>query len=282
MECGDIVYQCKPRGSFKKENKSIIVGDYVDIAITDEIDNEAVIDSVYEQKNMLIRPSVANITKLILVFSVLEPKLNLYIIDSFLVVAKKNNIDAVICFSKTDLDEEQSYKEAVKLYKDLGYETVEISSINNVGIEELKSKISGNINVVAGPSGAGKSSLINELSVDFNQAISSISTKLQKGKNTTTYATLLKMPMKDSYIADTPGFTSIRATDIDINELKDYFVEFEKYSDGCKFKNKCLHENEPSCSVKTALEEGKIYKSRYDSYIRMLGEIKKYENGGRY
>ena len=191
-------------------------------------------------------------------------------------------IDVVICFSKTDLDEKQSYKEAVKIYEDIGYETVEISSINNTGIEELKSKISGNINVVAGPSGAGKSSLINELSGDFNQAISSISTKLQKGKNTTTYATLLKMPMKDSYIADTPGFTSIKATDIKINELKDYFVEFDKYSEGCKFKNKCLHENEPSCSIKTALEEGKIYKNRYDSYIRMLSEIKKYENGGRY
>ena len=136
--------------------------------------------------------------------------------------------------------------------------------------------------MVAGPSGAGKSSLINNVSSDFNQAISSISSKLQKGKNTTTYATLLKMPMKDSYIADTPGFTSIKATDIKINELKDYFIEFDKYSEGCKFKNKCLHENEPSCSIKTALEEGKIYKSRYDSYIRMLSEIKKYENGGRY
>lgn len=282
MECDNVIYQCKPRGSFKKENKSIIVGDYVDIAITDEIDNEAVIDFVYEQKNMLIRPSVANITKLILVFSVLEPKLNFYIIDSFLVLAKKNNIDVVICFSKTDLDKEQTYKEAVKIYEDIGYETVEISSVNNTGIEELKSKISGNINVIAGPSGAGKSSLINNVSSDFNQAISSISSKLQKGKNTTTYATLLKMPMKDSYIADTPGFTSIKATDIKINELKDYFVEFDKYSEGCKFKNKCLHENEPSCSIKTALEEGKIYKSRYDSYIRMLSEIKKYENGGRY
>lgn len=282
MECGDTIYQCKPRGTFKKDKKSIIVGDYVDIAITDEIDNEAVIDIVYEQKNMLIRPSVANITKLILVFSVMEPKLNLYIIDSFLVVAKKNNIDAVICFSKTDLDEEQTYKKVVNMYEDIGYETVEISSVNDIGIEKLKSKISGNITVVAGPSGAGKSSLINKLSGDFNQAISSISTKLQKGKNTTTYATLLKMKMLNSYVADTPGFTSIRATDINVNELKDYFVEFKKYGDGCKFKNKCLHENEPSCTVKSALSEGKIFKSRYDSYIRMLGEIKKYENGGKY
>ena len=114
MECGDTIYQCKPRGTFKKDKKSIIVGDYVDIAVTDEIDNEAVIDFVYEQKNMLIRPSVANITKLILVFSVMEPKLNLYIIDSFLVVAKKNNIDAVICFSKTDLDEEKTYKKVLR------------------------------------------------------------------------------------------------------------------------------------------------------------------------
>ena len=230
---------------------------------------------------MLVRPNVSNITKLILLFSVKDPKLNAYLIDSFLVMANKNNIDVVLCFSKIDLDKEKKYKEITKIYQNIGYEVVEISSKNDIGIQDIRTKIKNDITVIAGPSGVGKSSLINKLSSEFNQATSSISTKLQKGKNTTTYATLLKMS-KDSYIADTPGFTSLKILDIQKDELKDYFVEFKDYNGTCKYANKCLHEYEPDCIIKEELEKDTISKSRYDSYIRMLNEIKNAEKRRKY
>ncbi|EHL15165.1 ribosome small subunit-dependent GTPase A [Peptoanaerobacter stomatis] len=275
------VYESKPRGSFKKDKQNIIVGDYVDISILDEENKKAVVEKVYNRKNMLIRPSIANITKMILVFSVKNPKLNTFLIDNFLVIAEKEQIDVVICFSKIDLDEEKNYKNIIKIYQDIGYQTVEISSNDNIGIEDIKLKISGNITVIAGPSGAGKSSLINCISDRFSQTTSDISMKLQKGKNTTTYATLLEFA-KNSYIADTPGFTSLKITDIDKYELKDYFLEFKKFEDDCKFASKCLHEHEPYCGVKNAVKNGDIQKSRYDSYLKILDDIKKFEKRRKY
>ena len=192
---------------------------------------------------MLVRPNVSNITKLILLFSVKDPKLNAYLIDSFLVMANKNNIDVVLCFSKIDLDKEKKYKEITKIYQNIGYEVVEISSKNDIGIQDIRTKIKNDITVIAGPSGAGKSSLINKLSSEFNQATSSISMKLQKGKNT-------------------PGFTSLKILDIQKDELKDYFVEFKEHNGACKYANKCLHEHEPNCIIKEELEKENISKSR--------------------
>ncbi|MBF1050928.1 MAG: ribosome small subunit-dependent GTPase A [Peptostreptococcaceae bacterium] len=241
VEYENKIYEAKPRGSFKKDNTNILVGDYVDILVLDEENKKAVLEKVYDRKNMLVRPNVSNITKLILLFSVKDPKLNAYLIDSFLVMANKNNI----------------------------------------GIQDIRTKIKNDITVIAGPSGAGKSSLINKLSSEFNQATSSISMKLQKGKNTTTYATLLKMS-KDSYIADTPGFTSLKILDIQKDELKDYFVEFKEHNGACKYANKCLHEHEPNCIIKEELEKENISKSRYESYIRMLNEIKNAEKRRKY
>lgn len=275
------LYEAKPRGSFKKDGQTIIVGDYVDISILDEENKKAVIEQVHNRKNMLIRPSVANITKIILLFSVKEPKLNVSLIDNFLVMAEKEHIDVVLCFAKIDLDKEKSYKKISDIYKNIGYEVVEISSYDNIGIREIKSKIKDDITVVAGPSGAGKSSLINKLSDSFNQQTSNISIKLQKGKNTTTYATLLELS-DNSYVADTPGFTSLKVSDIEKEDLKQYFIEFRQYEGKCKFSNKCLHEKEPDCKIKQALEEEKINESRYNSYIRILNEIKNFEKRRKY
>lgn len=230
---------------------------------------------------MLIRPSIANITKMILVFSVKNPKINISLIDKFLIVAENKHIDVILCFSKTDLDEDKEYRTIANIYKKIGYEVIECSIIDNIGRQELISKIHGDIIVIAGPSGVGKSSLINTLSDNFYQATSNISMKLQKGKNTTTYATLLEFD-KDSYIADTPGFSSLKIDDITKEELKDYFIEFDKYSSNCKFKAKCLHELEPSCAVREALEDNLIEKSRYESYIRILNEIKENEKRRKY
>lgn len=274
-------YEAKPRGSFKKDKKDIIVGDYVDISVINQEDKTAVIEKVFVRKNSLIRPSVANITKIILLFSVKEPKINISLIDNFLVMAEKKHIDVILCFGKIDLDKEKSYKKIVDIYKNIGYETVEISSYDKIGIDEIKSKIDKDITVIAGPSGAGKSSLINCLSKDFNQQTSNISIKLQKGKNTTTYASLLKI-FEGSYIADTPGFTSLKISDMEKEELKYCFLEFRKYEGKCKFSNKCLHESEPDCFVKEGVEKGEISKLRYNSYIKMLNEIKNFEKRRKY
>lgn len=196
-------------------------------------------------------------------------------------MAENKHIEAILCFSKIDLDEKKDYKKISDIYKKIGYEIIEYSAIYNIGKEDLLSKINGDIIVIAGPSGVGKSSLINTLSDDFCQATSNISLKLQKGKNTTTYTTLLDFA-DNSYIADTPGFSSLKLDDITKDELKYYFVEFEKYSLKCKFGNKCLHDLEPSCCVREAFENNLIEKSRYKSYISILNEIKQNQKRRKY
>lgn len=268
------MYESKALGNFNKGKDSIVVGDIVKIELNNDTQNTAKIIDVYERKNFLKRPYISNVDLAVVTFSVKEPQLNPYVIDSFLATIEKEDIDILICFSKVDLDKEKSYKKIENIYKNIGYKTIGVSAVNGENINELKDYLYGKTSVFAGPSGAGKSSLINEFSVKFNLKTSEISKKLQRGKNTTTYAELLKINDK-TYIADTPGFTSIKLSDVEFNEVKNFFIEFNEYSPYCKFSSSCLHYKEPGCTVKDALENGYINESRYENYIKIMEELKK-------
>lgn len=265
-----IVYESKSRGNLNKGNHSIIVGDRVSIT-PDEKNCAAIIEKIYDRKNMLKRPQIANIDQAIAVFSVKEPQLNTFVIDSFISTIEKEGIDIVICFSKIDLDKDKAYRKISKIYSDIGYDIIEFSDREYENIDAIKKVLSGKTTVFAGPSGVGKSSLINCISEDFNLKTGQISTKLQKGKNTTTYVQLLKVD-ENSYVADTPGFTSIRLDDIPKTHLKEYFVEFATYCSDCKFTNSCLHWKEPDCGVKSKVGEY-IHNSRYENYIKILEKL---------
>lgn len=275
------IYESKPRGIFKKEKKNIIVGDFVEITLKDDTTNEAVIETIYPRKNSLIRPNVANIDNMVVVFAAKEPLFNYYLADVFLATTENVNINTILAINKIDLDENQDYLKQEEVYSKIGYKTVSISAHNNIGIDELKNLLLPGSTVISGPSGVGKSSIINKIIGNSEQKTSKISTKLQKGKNTTTYATMI--PIEDGkYIVDTPGFTSIKLDNIDKYDLKKCFVEFEQYDDNCYFGAKCLHDKEPYCSVKDALAEGKIFQSRYDSYLTILSELSKKDNRRNY
>lgn len=267
------VYECKGRGILRKENIVPVVGDDVIISITDEKLQKGMLEEILDRKNLLIRPPISNVTKAILVFAVKTPDPNLSLIDRFIVLAEKEGLEIVICFNKIDLQDESSYLDKLSVYKRAGYKVIPVSAEKDLGIKELKKELNGHVTVVAGPSGAGKSSLINRIDSSLELKTSDISQKSGRGKHTTRYAQLIEIG-ENSLIADTPGFSSLTLDMLEDNELKEYFIEFHEFDHDCKFGFKCIHENEPGCMVKKAVEENNLPLERYESYLQLLGEIR--------
>lgn len=273
VEIDDKVYECRARGAFKHKNIEFVVGDKVDIELTDEENSKGVIIKLYRRKNLLKRPPIANVTQAVLLFSVKSPDPNFSLIDRFLIITGRQNVDTVICFNKIDLDDEGLVDKMIANYKESGSPAFAICAKTGYNIDELKKHLKDNISVVAGPSGAGKSTLINKLVKGLELQTGDVSHKIGRGKHTTRHTQLIEIE-KDSFVADTPGFSSIEVFEIPENELKSYFLEFEDFDHSCRFGSKCLHENEPQCGVKEAVERNEIPINRYESYLQLLGEIR--------
>lgn len=270
------LFECKARGIFRKEKITPLVGDDVLISIVDSENKKAVLEEIKERKTELIRPQIANVDKALIVFSVKEPTPNLSLLDRFIVLAEKENLDIVIILTKVDLIDQEELEKIKQIYEISGYKVILVSSKQNLNIDKVKDELVGNVVVFAGPSGVGKSSLLNQIDNNFNLETGKVSDKIKRGKHTTRHAELLKLEC-GGMVADTPGFSSLNLDDIEYNELKEYFIEFDKFDD-CKFGFKCVHENEPDCSVKEAVQNGEISEVRYKSYLQLLNEIK---NGKR-
>ena len=238
------LYECRARGIFRKNKITPLVGDRVSISVVDEENKKGVVEEIEERDTELVRPPIANVDKALIVFAIKNPSPNLSLLDRFIVLAEKENLEIVIVFTKVDLDTDG----------------------------ELLGELKENTVVFAGPSGVGKSSLLNEVDKNFELKTGEVSDKIKRGKHTTRHAELLKLEC-GGMVADTPGFSSLTLDDIDESELKEYFIEFDKYDD-CRFGSRCIHENEPSCAVKEAVENGDISKKRYESYIQLLNEIR--------
>lgn len=280
VDTGKDIIECKARGIFRKKNLSPLVGDNVSISIVDEEEKKGIIEEVFERKSELIRPPVANIDKVLITFAVKEPKPNLSLLDRFIVFSEREGLDIVILLTKTDLDLDGSItKEIEAEYSKIGYKVISVSNEENINIDAVKEEMKGCISVFAGQSGVGKSSILNSIDPDFNLKTSEISQKLGRGKHTTRHAELFRIG-EDSIIADTPGFSSFELNDIDIEELQEYFIEFKNLED-CRFGSKCIHKNEPDCEVKNAVEEGKISRRRYESYLQIMEEINNYNMKNR-
>lgn len=269
-------YVCKARGIFKKDKTLLLVGDKVEIRVTDEEEKEGIIEELFPRTNLLVRPPIANVTKALLFFSIKDPEPNRSLIDRFIVLASEQNLEVSLCFSKTDLDEDGRLDALAQIYKGLGYPFFDISTYEGRNIQELKNDLKGHITVIAGPSGAGKSSFINTLNEDFEIKTGKVSEKIGRGRHTTRHTELLKID-EDSWIADTPGFSSLSLEHIPSKELKEYFVEFHDYDIDCKFGYDCIHDKEPDCRVREALEQGRIGAERYESYKQLLKEIQEQE-----
>lgn len=266
------IYECKAKGIFRNKKIKPLVGDNVEIDIIDEEKRIGNIVEIAERTNELIRPAVANIDQSLVVFAVMRPDPNINLLDRFLVMMERQDVPVIICFNKVDLVPEEELIELRDTYVNAGYHVIFTSTLNGNGVEDVKRILIGKTTAFAGPSGVGKSSMLNAVIPDANSETGGISEKIGRGKNTTRHTEIFNLE-DETYIMDTPGFTSLYTNDFEKEELKWYFPEFREYEGKCRF-NGCIHENEPDCAVKDALEEGKISESRYKNYLQMLDEIK--------
>ena len=267
------IYECRARGIFRKNKITPLVGDRVSISVVDEENKKGVVEEIEKRDTELVRPPIANVDKALIVFAIKNPAPNLSLLDRFIVLAEKENLEIVIVFTKVDLDADGELLEELKsIYEVSGYKVIPVSNKLKLNIDKIKEELKENTVVFAGPSGVGKSSLLNEVDKNFELKTGEVSDKIKRGKHTTRHAELLKLEC-GGMVADTPGFSSLTLDDTDESELKEYFIEFDKYDD-CRFGSRCIHENEPSCAVKEAVENGEISKKRYESYIQLLNEIR--------
>lgn len=266
------LYECKAKGVFRKEKIKPLVGDIVEIDILDEEEKKGNIVEILERKNELIRPAVANIDQALVVFAVTKPKPHFNLLDRFLIMMESKEIPVILCFNKKDIATEPEIQELRDIYETCDYQMIFTSALQEENVNELKELLRGKTTAIAGPSGVGKSSLINIFQPDANMETGSISEKIERGKHTTRHSELIWIE-DDTYIMDTPGFSSLYTNEFEKEELKYYFREFEEYEGQCKFLG-CDHIHEPNCAVKQALEEGKIHPVRYKNYIEMYNELK--------
>ncbi len=275
---GTGIFECKAKGIFRKEKIKPLVGDNVEMELLDAQEKTGNIISILPRRNELIRPSVANIDQALVIFAVEKPKPNFNLLDRFLIMMEQRQIETIICFNKRDLVNSQELDSLRAIYEPCGYQVLTVSAKRQQGLEEVREVLQNRTTTVAGPSGVGKSSIINLLSPEADMETGTLSEKIDRGKHTTRHSQLLYID-KETYIMDTPGFSSLYLTDIGQENLKDYFREFQKYEPFCRFQG-CSHIHEPDCGVKAALAEGSISPVRYENYV-MLYEDRKNNKGGR-
>lgn len=265
-------YECKAKGIFRNQNVKPLVGDNVELEILDETNCIGNIHSILPRKNSLIRPSVANVDQAIILFALKEPDPNLNLLDRFLIVMAQQNVPVSICFNKSDIAEESDIAKLKQLYESCGYPVCCISTYTKEGLNVMKEWLDGKTTVLAGPSGVGKSSLVNFIKPDAEMETGEISKKIKRGKHTTRHSEFFAVNA-DTFLLDTPGFSTIYLEDMTEEEVKDYFPEFEPYEKQCRFIG-CAHIGEKECGVKDAVKQGKIPASRYENYKLLYQEQK--------
>ena len=266
-------YEAYARGKFKNEEITPLVGDMVEIEITEQESNAAIIEKIMPRKNEIKRPKMANIDQIIFIVSTKNPKPDLLMLDKQLAYVEKLKIEPIIVVNKIDLGD--TYKQIHELYTKIGYKVLVTSAKQNEGIEELKQELRNKISVFSGNSGVGKSSIINAIFGTDKTQEGEISQKNKKGKNTTTDTKLYELE-ENTYIADTPGFSSFEINEIESTELDRYFREFKQEIQNCEYVG-CTHIKEENCGIKDAIEKGIISKERYERFCKMYEELKEKE-----
>lgn len=273
VQDGERLIQCRGRGVFRKNKVTPLVGDEVEYQADN--DQEGYVLEIFSRKNELIRPPICNVDQAILVFSAVEPDFSTSLLDRFLVLIEANDIDPVIVISKMDLILTNEVKEKVlsyaKDYEKIGYNVVLTSTVESTVGKDLLPILNDKISVFAGQSGVGKSSLLNVLRPELELKTDDISTHLGRGKHTTRHVELIAVG--SGFVADTPGFSSLEFTGIEVEDLTYCFPEMHERSGNCKFRG-CTHVKEPACAIKEALESGEIPQYRYEHYLTFVEEIR--------
>ena len=250
-------YECRAKGIFRKDKFKPLVGDNVDITVLDEKELEGSVTEIHKRKNSLIRPAVANVDQALVIFAIMM---------------EREGVPAVICFNKKDLATTEELEFLYETYQSCGYQVILSSALKGEGLDEIEEVLQGRTTVVAGPSGVGKSSLTNSLQEEVEMETGEISRKLKRGKHTTRHAQIIPVA-QDTFLVDTPGFSSLYIENMEEQELKDYFPEFRRYEGQCRFQG-CRHIHEPGCAVKEALENNEISRLRYEDYLELHQELK--------
>lgn len=269
---GHGIYECKAKGIFRKDHVKPLVGDDVIVDVLDESKMLGNIREILPRRSALIRPAVANVDQALVIFSIVKPNPNFNLLDRFLIRMERQNLPTIICFNKQDIATDDEKDALRKGYETCGYQVCFVSALENEGLEQIKALLAGKTTTVAGPSGVGKSSLINQLAPKANMETGAISEKIARGKHTTRHSEIIAIG-EETYIVDTPGFTSLDISEITKEELGSYYPEFAQYEPCCKFSG-CAHISEPSCGVKDAVEAGKISRVRYENYKVLYQELK--------
>ncbi len=276
------VYECKAKGIFRKEHIKPLVGDDAVMDVIDEKEKTGNIRKILPRKNALLRPAVANVDQALILFAIVKPNPNFNLLDRFLIRMERQDLKTVICFNKQDIasaDEKESLRRA---YETCGCRVLFISVLKKEGLEQVKEILAGKTTAVAGPSGVGKSSLINLLAPEANMETGAVSAKIDRGRHTTRHSEIIALG-ENTYIVDTPGFTSLDISGITKEELGSFYPEFVRYEPYCKFSG-CAHITEPSCGVKDAVARNEISRVRYENYKTLyqeLKEVRRYNGANR-
>ncbi|MBQ5699321.1 MAG: ribosome small subunit-dependent GTPase A [Lachnospiraceae bacterium] len=266
------VYECKAKGIFRNKKIKPLVGDDVEFTILDEEEKTGNIVDILDRENELIRPAVANIDQAMVVFAATAPEPNLNLLDRFLVTMESQDVPVVICFNKKDLVTEEEAKRLTSIYEAAGYEVHLTNAKSGEGIEQIRSLLRGKTTVLAGPSGVGKSTITNEIQPEAEMETGTISEKIKRGKHTTRHSELFFVEA-DTFVMDTPGFSSMFVDNMKPEELQQFFPEFEEFIPDCRFLG-CVHVGERECGVKDAVKEGTLSKERYENYRLIYEELK--------
>lgn len=268
---GSGIYECKAKGAFRKQQIKPLVGDLVEIDVLSEENHLGNVVEILPRKNALIRPAVANVDQALVIFATDSPKPNLNLLDRFLVMMAYQDVPVQICFNKEDLGADDDKQQLREIYEKAGYPVYFTQATTGQGEAEIFALLQGKTTTVAGPSGVGKSSLINGLQDHTTMETGNISEKIGRGKHTTRHSELIPIA-EDSFIMDTPGFSSMYVPEIEAGQLWEYFPEFVPHEPECRFQG-CAHIGEPDCGIKEALARGEIAQSRYDNYKLLYEEL---------
>lgn len=266
------LYECKAKGNFRNKKIKPLVGDNVEIDIIDEDNKIGNITEIFGRKSELIRPAVANVDQAIVIFAAADPAPNFNLLDRFLVMMQNQNIDTIICFNKMDKVKTEDKETLESIYKDSGCKLKFLSVKFNEGLNEIKDILKNKTTVLAGPSGVGKSSFVNKLNPEAEMETGAISEKIKRGKHTTRHSELIYLG-GETYLMDTPGFSSLALFDMEKEELKDCYPEFDMFDEPCRFLG-CVHVNEPDCIIKENVSNGTINETRYTNYKLLYEELK--------
>jgi len=272
VDAVDGTYECKARGTFRKDGITPLPGDNVVFTITDPFTKTGFITSISDRKSVLVRPAVANVDQIVIVFAIKSPEPDFLLLDKLIIAAVAKKLDIVICVNKIDLDTGDGFSSFERQYAACDLNLIGMSAREGIGFERLAELLKDKKSVFAGPSGVGKSTILNIATKKAIMKVGSISVKTERGRHTTRHAELINLGA-EGIVVDTPGFSSFEIEEIKSDDLQYYYPEFKELAHTCRFKG-CKHLREPSCSVVKAVEEGVICKDRYDRYAYLFAELK--------